>query len=255
MRLSLALLSSVFLVVGQAQADVSYQYVTDSTSYSGANGSTVDVNVYLQETLTSGSTSLITSSGGLQSFGVASNVVGTGNSSVSSFAYNPLFGQQFTPKINYSGSGNNVEADAGVTVNDPPFPGVPLGASSGGGASSSQVYLGTIAITVGPGTTTYNLTSLADSTVGNPHGFGGAGNGNTLTHSPAPPNQNDLDTNGGSWTGANANSTYQFTVSGPAVPEPGSMILTGLAASVLGFGRWMRRRRHADEGETVQLAV
>ena len=55
--------------LSSARADVSFQYVTDATSYTTTAGSNVSVNVYLQETDTNGSSSILAAQGGLLSYG------------------------------------------------------------------------------------------------------------------------------------------------------------------------------------------
>jgi hypothetical protein len=75
-----------------AHGAISYSYVTDQSAYTAANaGDPVTVQVFLKETLTSGSTSLITSDTGLYSYGF--KVTGTGTSTINtaSFVNNPVF--------------------------------------------------------------------------------------------------------------------------------------------------------------------
>src|SRR4051812_30426727 len=72
---------------GGANAAVSYSYVTDQSGYGGAPGQTVTVKLYLLETLTGGSTSVINADGGLLGFGIQANRT-TGNALITSYAGN-----------------------------------------------------------------------------------------------------------------------------------------------------------------------
>ena len=53
------------LGLASSQASVDYRYIADQTSYAGLPGTLVTVNLYLQETVTGASTSLIFKEGGL----------------------------------------------------------------------------------------------------------------------------------------------------------------------------------------------
>jgi hypothetical protein len=68
-----------------------------------------------------------------------------------------------------------------------------------------------------------------------------AGSTLTLTAQPHPaPFQNNILGDGTQIDPLIANSSAVITVT--AVPEPSTLVLTGLTASVIGFGRWRRRR-------------
>src|SRR4051794_5721502 len=70
------------LGLASSQASVDYRYIADQTSYAGLPGTLVTVNLYLQETVTGASTSLIFKEGGL--FGAATVVtrINTGNATI-----------------------------------------------------------------------------------------------------------------------------------------------------------------------------
>jgi hypothetical protein len=243
------------IVCGMAITPVShggivYQYVTDSSNYTTATpGSTIDVKVYLKETLTSGSTSIITGDGGL--FGAGMTLVrsatGLPNSpsgfvtDATGFTFNLTDFGGPTKFTGADGQGNPAATGvAFLTAVSPSNPnGVPLG-NTGGGVSPSianEVYLGTVHILAGSdnGVTTFNL-RVHDN------GFG-----NTITNGSNPdftPYDLDVSNNGGStppaakvYTGA-SQSPSSFTVT-VGVPEPTSM---GLLLGVGAFGLIRRRR-------------
>src|SRR4051812_16238020 len=59
-----------------ARADVSYRYITDQASYTGAAGTIVPVKLILQETVTGTSTSKVFADGGIFGAGVILNSPG-----------------------------------------------------------------------------------------------------------------------------------------------------------------------------------
>ena len=77
LKLTLCLLVTAALAMfaGQARADVLYSFVTDQAAYDVAADGTVSVDVYLQETLTGGSSSELVAQNGLFSFDVAVDVM------------------------------------------------------------------------------------------------------------------------------------------------------------------------------------
>lgn len=237
MRLNdVLVLGAALLAAGQAQAGISYSYVTDQTSYSGAVGTTLSVNVYLLETLTGSSSSLITANSGLAAAGAGINVAtgSTGSSTVKSFAENSSgFSVNGGNYINQNG-GNNAEFQELIGVS---VPGVGLG--NGNGATSQEVYLGTLTVTVGAGTTKYDLSSLTNDTING--ALGGPGSDTTVTKNPV----DNLDASGATWTGADSASDTVFSVNGAAVPEPSSVILTGFAVAGLALGAYRRRAKTA----------
>ncbi len=239
------------LTTVQAQAQVSYSYATDSTSYTGAVGSTVTVGIYLQETLQGGSNSYVNAQNGLQGAGAGLNVVSTSGGTAAAITGTGqgtfTFATPFVGGLNSAfynqGTGNNLEFSETT----------PLAATGGptnpNGNSTGLIFLGTVGIQVGTGTTTYDLSSLFNDTINGSNSQLGQSNGYTTTFTSP---HHDLDvTSAGNYTGANAAGFYSFTVGPAGVPEPSSVILTGLTGALFGFGAWRRRRRQAAEGENA----
>lgn len=69
-----------------ARASVTYQYVAGATSYNATEGSTISVPIYLQESLTAGSTSLITAGNGLFCGGYALTLQSGSSAGIGSLA-------------------------------------------------------------------------------------------------------------------------------------------------------------------------
>jgi hypothetical protein len=232
-------------MVSQARATaaiptVSFSYVTDSTSYTGTPGSTVPVNIYLQETLTGGATDIVTPDGGLLGAGAGVNATGTTGGTSASFTSgaftepSPPWGS--TSAFYNQGGGSNLEF-----VNLAPFGGPYPDLTTD--LTGDDILLGTLDITVGTGTTTYLLTSLNDDTINGSDSQLGQTDGNTVDDSGA-----DLDAGGIGFTGADAAAGESFTVVptpsvGSPVPLPASLWLglTGLGGLVA--IRWISRVR------------
>jgi len=222
---AVAVLGSLFLAQA-ARAALVYDYVPDSTnnSYSAGPNQVINILVYLKETVTSPSQSLITSDGGLFSGGMALSRSATGlpanPSTITGVTFNAVDFKGPTSKALSITDANLAEAiDTSATS------GVPLG-NTGGGASPvvpNEVYLGSFQITTGStaGTTNFSLRVIP-------------GGGNTLTNQG-----NDLDSNSTSpaYTGVGSKAA-NFTVT-TVVPEPASAGLF-LGACLLGLAR--RRR-------------
>jgi len=220
---------------------VVYEYVSDQPTYTTpTSGSFVNVLVYLKETLTGGSQSLITSDGGL--FGgamtLARSTTGLPNGPSSfvtdSTGFTPDttdFGgpTEFTAADSHQGSPTPTGIAFSVAVAPTKTTGVALG-NTGGGVSQSivnEIYLGTVKILAGStqGTTNFLMR------------FHDPANGNTLTNN----NFYDLDVtnNGGTtpvYTGASQKTNSFSIIVGP---EPASMSLVFGAGVVL----FARRRR------------
>src|SRR5258706_1491245 len=175
-------------------AAVVYEYVSEQPSYTASPGTFVNVLVYVGETLTGGSTSLIASDGGLFGAGMTLLRSATGlPSSPSSFVtdatgFTPAtadFGGP-APFTGADGQGSPSALGIAFTVAVAPTKptGTPLG-NTGGGVSPSianEVYLGTVKIFAGnTGPTTFNMR------------FHDVGNGNTITNGTGSSNGNTYD--------------------------------------------------------------
>jgi hypothetical protein len=215
MRLCSVILAVVIAFApGRAAADYAFVFGDSSgnigvTNFSVGVGQTVSVLVYLEQT--NGTTGLSTS--GLKDGGVALSYTQT-IANVASITANP----QFNTSSQSIGSGT-----AGLNVYQTTSPAVVAPTT---GAMANVILLGTFTFTgVSAGTTT-TLTALPN---------------------PDPPFANNVLGNGTDIDSLIANSSAVITVA--AVPEPGSMILTGLA--VAGFGVGVLRRRCRRQGEPV----
>jgi hypothetical protein len=228
-----ACLVLALLAAGPARAGLIYQYVTDQSAYGGFPGQVVNVNVFLQETVTAPSTSLLASEGGLFSGGFY--VVEQGNptnpATIIGLKQNPAFVGDLSSAFNARQARLLEDAlfnTSGVT-----------GTVKG---NVTDILLGTLTVKLGGQTTSF----LVEPYKFAPKSFGGTGlDGNTLTFL----NGFDLDVtnNGGlpppvTFTGADAAPPFTFTA---AVPEPGTLALALVAAAgvgtVRGWRRWRRR--------------
>jgi hypothetical protein len=230
-----------------ARAAISYQYVVlDPTTFNpvtsftaAAPGASVTANLYLQETVTGTDTSLLPSELGIFGAGVFVTKSGTaGDTTVASVAPNnqtePNGFQGPTSTGNTSTTGRILESLSTSATSGP------TGSTTGGhistvnGTTTTDVFLGTITLTAG------SVGSLTTYTVESYKNFSNS-DGNTITFNRGL----DLDvTNNGTaggatYTGAD-NATFTFTVT--ATPEPGGLLLGGLAASGIGLGAWRRWR-------------
>jgi len=207
---------------GQVKAAVSYSYVTDQTNYTASAGTPVTVKLYLLETLTGGSASVINADGGLLGFGVQANRT-TGNALISSYAGNDVDFPTFpNPKPTVPAGGvTNYKFSQAISAS------AATGVNTGTGANPlpNSVYLGNLTVTAGSQTSTFQVLP-----------YDNAG-GNSLTNTSFY----DLDFNRANapiFTGASSNPTT-FTVS---VPEP---TFAGIAMVVGAAGSMIRRRRQA----------
>ncbi len=256
--LGLAVLALALVCPGVAEASISYQYVTDATTYSGTTGSTVNVSVYLQETVSGTSTSILAAQNGLFDYGiyVAGNTSATGASTISNYTSAAPF-TQFGTGINNntSSAGQN---PSGLPANSLDYYNGNNTQAANGTATANgyKVLVGTLAVTVGS-TTTFTLTTQNNPSFLDPGNGGTAQSDNTHTLPASGATHFDLDANGTangqSYTGAN-NAVYTFTVSAAAsVPEPSSMLLCGLVAA--GGAYTAYRRRKALSAAPAELAA
>ena len=149
-------------------------YAADAPSYTGSVGSIVPVSIYLQETLTGASTSYISNvGGGLTGAGAAVNIVGTTGGTAASFGTSntmfttaSTFGNAATAPgtlVYNQGTGavaNNLEFLQNITNTQSTV-------QPTADATGDRVLLGVLNVQIGSGTTTYNLTSLANDTINN----------------------------------------------------------------------------------------
>jgi hypothetical protein len=222
---------------GSAQAAISYKYIPNQATFTVAAGSSTTVNIYLSETVTSPSTSLLgpTAENGLFGAGFKITEVSNGLASPTVIAASGVVANDDSTSQQFNGGAFNVataSATVGTLSESESFnntAGVQLGnhpTLAGSIATpSTAVFLGTVTFIAGQtaGTTVFNL--------------GGSGStGTTVTFN----NSDDLDTNSTSpaYTGVGATlSPISFTV---VTPEPASIGLLGLAS--VGF---LARRKRA----------
>lgn len=222
------------LVSRPAHAEISYRYVTDKTEYFTLPGGTVNVNIYLKETLTGGSTSFIASDGGLNQFGVDIKQVPSGTPlqpapfiksespntvDFPKFAFPTLFWDQYGTMTGSIPLG--------------PVPGI-LPGNTGGGASpsiSGEIFLGSITIGV---PNNFNYATFTVGAVDPLNGGYTVTKNNTYDMDSAINDETDAPTN--LFTGV-GDSVSTFTVN---FPEPGA-----LGAFVCCGGLLAVRRRRA----------
>lgn len=244
----------------RAKAGITYTYVGQVQGPVTANSS-VTVNLYLQETVTGSSSSLIAAQQGLYSAAVAVAPTSGSGSTITSAALN----NQAEPN-GFTGTSAFGVTSAGVAYisesQSTTYNGTagPSGSTTGGsittsgGTTTTLVYLGSIAIAVGASgtSTTFTVESLHDAPSGTP-GAGYDGNTFTATSLYDLDVTNNNDGGGGAtYTGADGNGTT-FTISPAAVPEPSSMLLCGLSAAGMGYFGY-RRRNRAQAAATQAVA-
>jgi hypothetical protein len=207
----------------RASAGVMYQYVADASQYFiPAPGATVPVNVYLKENLTNGSPSVLVADNGLFSGGAEVLRTGSGSSTITGVNLDTV---DFTgpSTVNVGGADTNFNVNTGTLDKT----GVGFGNTNGGAVANTpanEIYLGTVLIQAGSGTTSYKLQAIS-------------GGGSTLDFLG-----NDLDVTSTTppvYTGAADPSVTPFTFSVTAAPEPASLGLLGLGA----LGLLARRRK------------
>jgi hypothetical protein len=229
-----------------ARASVSYEYITDQSTYNAAPGQTVTVKLYLQEVLTGASASLINSNGGLFSAGVgiqySSNTTST-SSTISGISNNLSAigaGGGF-------GTGGILQDQSDVSNgNAALFDAIGANVNQGPTADSNgRILLGTATITAGNAntTSTFTITSFKNSANELAKSLG-EGQTISLNHHFDLDSDNNAPNGGATYQGAN-DVTLSFSVH-VVVPEPGSLALGFAAAGACGFGalrRWRNRRK------------
>jgi len=230
----------VSLLAGGARASDTFLYtaVPASNNPAATPGATLQYLLFLQETVSGGTTSLLSSAkeDGLFGAGVSlTPTVSTAASTIASIAGDATdFSNQTPPGT----TGNGIalgNGGYGLTESVPfaPLPanGVLEGNAGGSTVSSpntpsNDVFLGIATITVGAGTTTFKVGELNNQ------------GGNTVSFHT----NYDLDT-GPSPTGADAYTPIGATVTSFTIstPEPASLGLLGLGAAAALY----RRRRKA----------
>jgi hypothetical protein len=254
-------------VADLAKGDISYTYVTDSTSYTAATaGSTITVSIFLNENLSGSSTSLEVANQGLSTAGFYVTTTAGNASTITAIAANRNSNNSAGNPGSFGNAndGFNGPDNSGVTVSSQVATDGskarlleatnatngfgPVGAQTSFG---SQLLLGTVSIKAGAAgsSTTFTLETYRHA----PTSIGGSGtDGNTTDNGLFVSGvSNDYDVSGTStatgqsYTGADVSQFETFTVTVAAVPEPSSMLLCGLAACGGLYGVYRRRKAQA----------
>jgi hypothetical protein len=210
---------SVLSLAATAKSDVAYHYVTDQNAYSVAPGGSVSVPVYLFESLTPGSASVVAGDQGLEGAGAMisrTGAVPSDPAKPTDFTYNTAdFGGLTAFTVNPAGSSASF-----VEAVDNSAPAGPSGVAVAGG---NLEFLGAFTISAGSQLLPDQVTQFS---LGKRVGVG-----NTITYG----NFYDLDQTSVSpaYTGVGATqTTFTVTVSSDSAPEPSSLGLFA-AASLL----------------------
>jgi hypothetical protein len=237
-----------------AQASVSYSYVVGPTAGGGvSNNFTVaaagnlTLNVYLQETLTGSSTSLIIADGGMNAAAVGLYKGTNSGNGASTFVSSTANLSSPWPTGSFrfgADSGNATPTQQSIGVSSPNNLGT---ASNVNPDANGLILIGTVTISVANGAATqFNLLNYP------PPGSSGS-NGNTITSGVSSFGPLDLDFTNNSdvspgsaiYTGTIDNAATEFFTVQVAVPEPSSMLLVGLCTAAMGYVGYRRRMRHA----------
>jgi hypothetical protein len=232
--LSLACWATIGLATSQAAVD--YRYITDQTTYSGLSGSLVTVNLYLQETVTAGSSSIIFDDGGLFGAAVIVTRINSGNAAIygSSLANNDF---KIAPNTAPSPIGFGpvptivsqepaTASQSGLIVNaDVPGNGADGPKFADGSPGVRTVLLGTLNISVGTKSTTFIVGSYGPTNA-------------TVTQKGT-----DLDVTTPAYIGAAEPVGGLFTFKVNVIPEPSSMALISLlACGGMGYAGYRRKK-------------
>lgn len=210
-------IASVMTLTAAAQASVEYAYVTDQSTYVTTPGDTVTVDVYIQETVTGGSSSTLVAEDGL--FGAGAQIATTatpGSAEITSLTLNT----GSDPFTQFFDNGGNTALGAASTVLDLTASLADTDAPQGPEISPGirRILLGTLIITAGTLNSDFNVTDPSSSNT-------------TLTYTeflastPTPLDDDILEAS--------------FTV---AVPEPGAGVLMMVGLTLIGY---RSRRGHA----------
>jgi hypothetical protein len=236
------LLTMGLMVPSIARANVTFSYVTDSTSYS-PNTSTV--NVYLQEFVPTGNVSLSQSVTGTYAIGFYAQT--SGGATISNYSSNAAF--TTNPTTDYALGGTQYDYTASQ----------PSGTTSGqklgtqtsvSGGTTYKLLVGTFTLANTVNGSTITLSSLSSAPPEGP--------GSDSTFTLPSTGAYNLDAGGtqtgsaGTFTFTGVNNAAPFVATFAAVPEPSSMILCGLAACGMGYGAWRRRKAAQGQDEVPQ---
>jgi hypothetical protein len=226
---------------------ITYSYVPDpSTAPYTTNGlsSSITINVYLQETLTGGSQSLIAADSGL--FGAAIAVYASGSTVSLTSATNST---NFPNNVSTAPPFQNTPpaGQVGSIIEIGPFTSGPTSSTKSGGTTTNLYLLGSLTFT---GTTTVGATTFTLEPYSSLGGYTTTNGSNGYYDLDITDGGVDL-TNGGAglsylpavYSGAGDNPT-SFTIN--SVPEPGSLALCALAFSGAAGATFWRRRKGAD---------
>jgi hypothetical protein len=227
--LTRALLASALLAAlaaGPARADYQFTFATaggvftnNFTINPNLGQTTVDIRVYLTQTATGSDTTGITTGPGLNQAGIQLNTSGPGIATVTGVTPNDTaHGGPFNATNTTTGTGASAFLTEGFTS---PSTGLTATATNtllpNATAGANSVYLGTFTFTAGS-----------------------AGTTSTVSVVPSPGQFNFL-ADGTVIDSLISNSTA--TISVTAVPEPGTVVLSGLLATGIAGGMWRRARR------------
>ena len=267
-RFAIALTVLLAACAGPAQASISYQYVTDigasgSTYNTTAANTSVTINVFLQETLTGGSQSLINGDGGLYGGGfyvVRSSSTGSANDAVmkvSSLTFNQTDPTSGTPPGfkggNTSYTPNNTTQQGGiVNIGNGTIAPNTSNISNINGTQllntvTNSIWLGSFTILSG------QLGSDTKFTLESYNNFSGIFAGYTITNNTLFDLDSTNNASGGggaTYTGASQNPFTFFVAS---TPEPSSILLCSVAVCGGAFAAY--RRRKAKQAAATETAA